>query len=132
MYNPEFQTGVIRPVECFKEGWELIKSDYWILFAISLVGAMIGGFSLYILLGAMICGIYYCFLQKIDTGNVSFDDLVERFFGFSAQFSRNVADCRADDFHLRSYLYSDSFGGDDGFKTQFRRIDDDFHRRGGG
>ena len=79
MNNTEFQTGVIRPIECFKEGWELIKSDYWLLFAISLVGAMIGGFSLYILLGAMMCGIYYCFLQKIDTGTVSFDNLWKGF-----------------------------------------------------
>lgn len=82
MYKPEFQTGVIRPVECFKEGWELIKSDYWLLFAISLVGAIIGGFSMYILLGAMICGIYYCFLQKIDTGTVSFDGLWKGFSYF--------------------------------------------------
>lgn len=79
MDKAEFQTGVIRPVECFKEGWELIKSDYWILFAISLVGMLIGGFSMYILLGAMLCGIYYCFLQKIDTGTVSFDDLWKGF-----------------------------------------------------
>ena len=79
MLNQEFQTGVIRPVECFKEGWELIKSDYWILFAISLVGMLIGGFSMYILLGAMLCGIYYCFLRKIDTGTVSFDDLWKGF-----------------------------------------------------
>ncbi|CAN5389797.1 hypothetical protein BH20ACI1_BH20ACI1_19910 [soil metagenome] len=82
MLKQEFQTGVIRPVECFKEGWELIKSDYWVLFAISLVGALIAGFSMYILLGAMLCGIYYCFLQKIDTGTVSFDGLWKGFSYF--------------------------------------------------
>ncbi len=86
MYKPEFQTGAIRPVECFKEGWELIKSDYWILFAISLVGALIGGFSMYILLGAMMCGIYYCYLRKIDTGIVSFDDLWKGFSVFLPSF----------------------------------------------
>ena len=79
MNQTEFNTGVIRPVECFKEGWELIKSDYWLLFAIALVGGLIGGFSMYILLGAMCCGIYYCFLQKIDTGAVSFDNLWKGF-----------------------------------------------------
>ncbi len=51
MSETEFKTGVIRPVECFKEGWELIKSQYWMLFAVTLVGAMLGGASLYILLG---------------------------------------------------------------------------------
>jgi len=75
----EFKTGVIRPVECFKEGWELIKDQYWLLFAITLVGALIGGFSMYILLGAMICGIYFCYLQKIDGKTISFDGL---WFGF--------------------------------------------------
>jgi hypothetical protein len=61
----EIQTGVIRPVECMKEGWELIKQDYWIFFAITLVGFLIGGISMYILVGAMFCGIFYCYLQKI-------------------------------------------------------------------
>ena len=82
MTNPtEFQTGQIRAVECYKEGWELIKDDYWLLFAISLVGGLIGGMSMYILLGAMVCGIFVCFLQKIDTGKVEFDSLWKG-FGF--------------------------------------------------
>ncbi len=75
MTNTEFKTGVIKPIECFKEGWELIKDQYWLLFAITLVGAMIGGFTLYILIGAMLCGIYFCYLKKIDGQTVAFDDL---------------------------------------------------------
>jgi uncharacterized membrane protein len=71
----EIQTGVVRPVECMKEGWELIKDDFWILFAITLVGMIIGGITMYILLGAMLCGVFYCYLQKIDGKPVSFDDL---------------------------------------------------------
>ena len=66
MLNTDFKVGVIHPVECYKEGWELIKDQYWLLFGITLVGAMIGGASLYILFGAMICGIFYCYFQKID------------------------------------------------------------------
>ena len=75
----EFQTGVIRPIECMKEGWELIKDDYWIFFAITLVGLLIGGFSMYILVGAMICGIFYCFLQKMDGQPTTFDNLWKGF-----------------------------------------------------
>ena len=75
----EIKTGVINPIECFKEGWELIKNDYWILFAVSLVGGIIGGVSFYILLGAMFCGIYYCFLQAIDGEKPSFDGLWKGF-----------------------------------------------------
>jgi len=78
----EIKTGVIKPVECFKEGWELIKNDYWILFAVSLVGGLIGGMSFYILLGAMMCGIYYCFLQAIDGKPASFDGLWKGFTYF--------------------------------------------------
>ena len=82
----EIKTGVIKPIECFKEGWELIKKDYWILFAVSLVGGLIGGMSFYILLGAMICGVYYCFLQTIDGKPVSFDGLWKGFSYFLPAF----------------------------------------------
>ncbi len=82
----EIRTGVIKPIECFKEGWELIKKDYWILFAVSLVGGLIGGMSMYILLGAMICGIYYCYLQAIDGKSVSFDELWKGFGYFLPAF----------------------------------------------
>jgi len=75
MTNTEFRTGAINPVECVKEGFELIKKDYWLLFAIGLVGALIGGATMYILFGAMICGIFYSFLKVIDGKPVAFDDL---------------------------------------------------------
>jgi hypothetical protein len=75
----EIKSGVIRPVECMKEGWELIKQDYWMLFAITLVGLLIGGISLYILVGAMVCGIFYCYIQKIDGKPVIFDALWKGF-----------------------------------------------------
>jgi len=71
----EFKTGVIKPVECFKEGWELIKDQYWLLFAITLLAMVIGGASMYILMGAMMCGMYYCYLQKIDGKTVELDGL---------------------------------------------------------
>ena len=78
----EFRTGAIKPIECVKEAWELIKPNYWILFAILLVGALIGAFSLYVLIGAMICGIMYCFLRQIDGHSVQFEDLWKGFSFF--------------------------------------------------
>ncbi|HKP68555.1 MAG TPA: hypothetical protein VJV05_04680 [Pyrinomonadaceae bacterium] len=75
MTNTEFRTGVISPVECVKEGFERIKRDYWLLFAITLVGGLIGGFTMYILAGAMICGMFYAYLRAIDGHPVTFDDL---------------------------------------------------------
>lgn len=75
----EIQAGVIRPIECMNEGWELIKNDFWMLFAITLVAVVLGGVTMYILFGAMMCGVYYCYLQKIDGKPVSFDDLWKGF-----------------------------------------------------
>lgn len=82
----EFRTGVIRPVECYKEGWELIKDQYWLLLGITIVGMMIGGMSMYILLGAMICGIYHCYFQKIDGKTVDFEALFKGFSYFLPGF----------------------------------------------
>lgn len=75
MQNTEFRTGVINPIECVKEGFERIKKDYWLLFAIGLVGGLIGGFTMYVLAGAMICGIMFAYLKAIDGKPVVFDDL---------------------------------------------------------
>ncbi len=76
MQNLEFNAGAIKPIECVQEAWELVKTDYWMFFAISLLGGLIGGASMYILIGAMVCGIFYTYLKRIDTGaKVSIDDL---------------------------------------------------------
>ena len=76
----EFQTGVIRPVECMKEGWELIKNDYWLIFGITIVGLLIGGLIPFGLgIGAMFCGIYYVILRKMDNQPVEFGDLFKGF-----------------------------------------------------
>jgi hypothetical protein len=75
MRDEEFRRGVVRPIECIKEGFEIIRSDYWLLFAIWLVGGIIGSVTLLIAAGAMTCGTVYCYLKKIDGEPVSFDDL---------------------------------------------------------
>lgn len=75
MQNTEFRTGVINPVECVKEGYELIKSDYWLLLGITIVGSIIGGVTMYILVGAMLCGMFIAYLKKIDGMPIAFDDL---------------------------------------------------------
>lgn len=73
--TPEFTTGQIHPIECLKESWALIKEEYWLLFAISLVGLLLAGVSMYVLMGPMLCGIFICFFKRIDGGKVVFDDL---------------------------------------------------------
>ncbi len=79
MSNEQFNVGVIKPVECLKEAWELIKPQYWILFAVTIIGVMIGGMTMYILLGVMMCGIYLCYLQAIDGQRVEIETLFKNF-----------------------------------------------------
>jgi len=79
MNEIKFNTGVIRPVECMREGWELIKDQFWLFFAITLVGILIAGCSMYILLGAMFCGINYCLFQKMNGQPIKFEGLFKGF-----------------------------------------------------
>ncbi len=79
MSNEQFNIGVIKPVECLKEAWELVKPQYWILFAVTIIGVMIGGMTMYILLGVMMCGIYLCYLQAIDGQKVEIETLFRNF-----------------------------------------------------
>lgn len=81
--NIEFRKGVIRPVECYKEAWGLIKNQYWLLLAITIVAMLIGGATVYVLLGAMICGMYLCYFQAIDGQKVEFESLFKGFSYFA-------------------------------------------------
>jgi uncharacterized membrane protein len=80
MFMNEFQTGVIQPVECMKEGWELIKDQYWLILGITFVGMLIAGVIPFgIGIGAMYCGIYYVILLKMDGKPVEFGELFKGF-----------------------------------------------------
>jgi hypothetical protein len=79
MSNEQFNIGVIKPTECLKEAWELIKPQYWLLFAVTIIGIMIGGMTIYVLLGVMMCGIYLCYLQAIDGQRVEIETLFKNF-----------------------------------------------------
>lgn len=83
----DFRTGVINPIECLKEGWELIKDQYWLIFAITLVGILIASFVPFgILLGPMFCGIYYAIFQKMNGLPAKFEDLFKGFNYFGSSF----------------------------------------------
>ena len=82
MPTPEFRTGVIRPVEVYKEAWAIMKDQFWLIFAITLVGMLIGSFVPVVLVGPMMCGIYMCLLDKIDGRPLIFDRLLKGFDHF--------------------------------------------------
>src|SRR5712664_997778 len=75
----DFRTGVIKPVECLKEGWALIKDQYWLFFGISLVGMLIGGAVPIVLLGPMMSGIFLCLFQRQRSQPVEFGTLFKGF-----------------------------------------------------
>lgn len=46
----EYQSGAVRPVDSFSDGWSIIKNDYWIFVLMSLV------FGVILIFGAIILG----------------------------------------------------------------------------
>jgi uncharacterized membrane protein len=78
--NPiEFRTGVITPVECLKEGWAMIKSQYWLFFGICIVGMLVSSAFAIVLMGPMMCGIFFSYLKHMRGERVTFDGLFKGF-----------------------------------------------------
>ena len=81
--NIQFRTGVIKPVECVKEGWALIKDQYWLFLGIVFVGIFVGGAVPLVLIGPMMVGIYMCFFQRMRREPVDFGLLFKGFDHFA-------------------------------------------------
>ena len=81
--NIQFRTGVIKPVECLKEGWALIKDQYWLFLGIVFVGIFIGGAVPLVLIGPMMVGIYMCFFRRMRGEPVEFGNLFKGFDYFA-------------------------------------------------
>lgn len=79
MQNAEFTTGEIRPVEIFKESWELLKDNYWLVFGITAIGMLIGGAVPVVLFGPMICGVFLVMFRVIDRQPIAFEHLFKGF-----------------------------------------------------
>ena len=79
----DFRVGVIKPVECIKEGWALIKDQYWLFFGIALVGMLLGGAVPIVLMGPMMVGIFICFFRKMRGEPVEFGTLFKGFDHFA-------------------------------------------------
>jgi uncharacterized membrane protein len=75
----EFRRGVIAPLECIKEGWALIKDQYWLFFGISIVGILIGGAFAIVLMGPMMVGVFLCLQQRQRNQTVEFGTLFKGF-----------------------------------------------------
>jgi uncharacterized membrane protein len=78
----DFRVGVIKPVECIKEGWALIKDQYWLFFGITIVAMLIGGAVPIVLMGPMMVGLFLCLFQKLRREPVEFGLLFKGFDHF--------------------------------------------------
>jgi len=67
----DFRVGVIKPLECIKEAWALIKDQYWLFMGITFVAIIIGGFVPIVLMGPMMVGLFLCLLERL--GNRPFE-----------------------------------------------------------
>jgi hypothetical protein len=81
---PDFNRGAIRPIECLRGGWDLIKGQYWLFLGMAFVAIFIGSaVPLGILLGPMMCGLYLALLRRQRGEPVSFDLLFKGFDYFA-------------------------------------------------
>lgn len=60
----DFRVGVIQPIECIKEGWALIKDQYWLFLGLTIVTMLIGGAVPIVLMGPMMVGLFFCLFEK--------------------------------------------------------------------
>ncbi len=75
-----FKRQAVEPVQCLKNGWELIKDQYWLFVGISAVGWVIGqAVPLGILLGPMMCGQYLTLFKKRRGEPIEFGTLFKGF-----------------------------------------------------
>ena len=79
MQSPEFTTGQIRAIEVYKEAWAMMKPEFWPIFAIVIVGMLVGGVVPIVIMGPMMIGVFMCLLDKVDGKPASFDKLFKGF-----------------------------------------------------
>ena len=76
----EFRRGVVKPVECLRAGWDLIKGQYWLFLGITLAALFVGSaVPMGILMGPMFCGLHLALLRRQRGEPVAFDTLFKGF-----------------------------------------------------
>ena len=76
----DFNRNAVSPVECVKGGWNLIKTQYWLILGMVVVGWMIASaVPLGILMGPMMCGLFLTFFKMRRGEPVEFGTLFKGF-----------------------------------------------------
>ena len=89
MTNPQYYKGAIDATGCISNAWEMIKPNYWLFFAVSLVAALIvgavayipfaGGIISAILAAPVMGGVYYIALRAMRGEPVEFGMMFKGF-----------------------------------------------------
>ena len=83
----EFRRRAVQPMVCLREGWRLIKPNYWLFLGICFVGSLIAGMGpMGILMGPMMCGIHLCLLRAERGLPIDFGMLFKGFDYFLPSF----------------------------------------------
>src|SRR5688500_6941259 len=83
MYLIELVSGVIQHVECSREGYELIRDQYWLFVGMAAIGVLIGNAVPFgILMGPMVVGLYMALFRKRRGELVEFGILFKGFDTF--------------------------------------------------
>ncbi len=83
----EFRRRAVQPMQCLREGWRLVKSNYWLFLGITFVGSLVAGMGpMGILIGPMMCGIHLCFLRAERGLPIEFSMLFKGFDYFMPSF----------------------------------------------
>ncbi len=82
--EPQILSGAVRPIDCFRDGLEIIKDQYWIFLGIVLVAAVLTGLTCGILSATLMCGVALSYLAKARRQMVQFDTLFRGFDFFKA------------------------------------------------
>ncbi len=84
MENAAFRRVAIEPVECLRESWRRLREQYWLFLGVTAVGVLLGSFVPFgIIMGAMMCGVYLCYLQMWRGAQVRFETLFRGFDYFT-------------------------------------------------
>lgn len=97
MENIEFRKGAINAADCISEGFNFIKSNYWLFFVMGIIQIIIviaanmvpyiGSIINILVSGALLCGIYMAFLRQRRGESFQFSLMFE---GFSRIFQTSV------------------------------------------
>jgi uncharacterized membrane protein len=78
--EPIYRRRAVRPGECLRAGWHLVRDDFWLFVGVCFVGTLLASLAPFgILAGPMLCGIYICLLRRDRGKAVKFEMLFDGF-----------------------------------------------------